>query len=150
MLGDRDRMLDDFTHVVDTARWVCGREVVEIESRCRRIIVPDINWIGATLYFDNGSSCYAHRKLDIGQANISGEYACSRNLREVELEKEAYVYTEGDYNGVRYDSKEVAGSNELFVYGGFQQKSKEFVDSIISGKEKLLRRLEMLEDHGNM
>ena len=48
---------------------------------------------------------------------------------DVELEKEAYVYTEGDYTGIRYDSKEVAGSDELFVYGGFQKKSREFVDS---------------------
>ncbi|MGA2406361.1 MAG: Gfo/Idh/MocA family oxidoreductase [Bacteroidales bacterium] len=54
----RDRMLDDFTHVVDTARWVCGGEIVKVESHCRRIIVPDINWIGATLYFDNGAICH--------------------------------------------------------------------------------------------
>ena len=48
--------------------------------------------------------------------------------------KKPFVYTEGDYTGVRYDSKEVAGSDELFVYGGFQKKSREFVDSLIAGK----------------
>ena len=29
----RDRMLDDGTHAVDTARWICGGEVVKMESR---------------------------------------------------------------------------------------------------------------------
>lgn len=136
MLTDRDRMLDDFTHVVDTARWVCGGEVVEIESRCRRILVPDINWIGATLYFDNGSSCNVTGNWTSGRrifrVNLHAQGICA----EAELEKEAYVYADGDVNGIRYDSKEVAGSNELFVYAGFQRKSREFINSILSGKDE--------------
>jgi len=36
---------------------------------------------------------------------------------------------------ITHDSKEVAGSDELFVFGGFQKKSREFVDSLIAGKE---------------
>lgn len=54
MLGDRDRMLDDYIHAVDTARYICGGEVVDIESRCRRIMVSDINWIGANLFLTMG------------------------------------------------------------------------------------------------
>jgi virulence factor len=53
-LGARDRMLDDCVHAIDTVRWMCGGQVVEIESRCKRIGTPDINSIGATLHFDNG------------------------------------------------------------------------------------------------
>ena len=67
MFEARDRMLDDFTHSVDTARWICGGEVVK---------------------------------------------------------------------GEKYDTKEIAGSSELFVYGGFQNKSIEFVSSLLEGKEK--------------
>jgi len=134
MLGDRDRMLDDFTDVVDTARWICGGEVVAIESSCRRIMVPDINWIGASLYFDNGSSCYAVGNWTSGRRIFRTTIHAPGICADVELEKEAYVYTDGDYTGVRYDSKEVAGSDELFVYGGFQKKSREFVDSLIAGK----------------
>lgn len=136
MLGDRDRMLDDFTHVVDTARWVCGGEVVEIESRCRRLIVPDINWIGATLYFDNGSSCYVIGNWTSGRRIFRVNMHAPGICGEVELEKEAFVYADGDYEGVRYDSKEIAGSNELFVYGGFQRKNREFINSILKGKEE--------------
>ncbi|MGB8490141.1 MAG: Gfo/Idh/MocA family oxidoreductase, partial [Bacteroidales bacterium] len=56
LFGTRDRMLDDYTHAVDTARWICGGEVARIESHCRRNLVPDINWIGSTLYFENGTT----------------------------------------------------------------------------------------------
>lgn len=136
MLSDRDRMLDDFAHVIDTARWICGGEVVEIESRCRRIMAPDINWIGATLYFDNGSSCYVIGNWTSGRRIFRVNMHAPGICADVELEKEAYVYADGDYNGVRYDSKEIAGSNDLFIYGGFQKKSREFIDSILTGNEE--------------
>jgi hypothetical protein len=55
---------------------------------------------------------------------------------EVELEKEAFLYKEGNYEGERFDTKEIAGSNELFIYGGFQNKTREFISSLLSGKEK--------------
>lgn len=134
LFGARDRMLDDYTHAVDTARWVCGGEVVKIESHCRRIIVPDINWIGATLYFDNGATCHVIGNWTSGRrifrVNIHAPGICT----EVELEKEAFLYADGNYEGERYDTKEIAGSNELFVYGGFQKKTFEFINSLLSGK----------------
>ncbi|HTF17364.1 MAG TPA: Gfo/Idh/MocA family oxidoreductase [Chryseolinea sp.] len=136
MIGDRDRMLDDYTHAVDTARYICGGEVVEVESHCRRLMVPDINWIGAHLHFNNGSSCYVIGNWTSGRrmfrVNVHAPGICG----EVDLEKEGYVYADGDVNGVRYDTKEVAGSDELFVYGGFQRKSREFINSLFSGQEE--------------
>lgn len=38
----RDRMLDDCVHSIDTLRWMCGGEVVDVDSRCRRVGVPDV------------------------------------------------------------------------------------------------------------
>ena len=35
---------------------MCGGEVEDLDSHCRRIGTPDINWIGAMLYFDNGAT----------------------------------------------------------------------------------------------
>ncbi|HEX9114744.1 MAG TPA: gfo/Idh/MocA family oxidoreductase, partial [Anaerolineae bacterium] len=32
--------------------------------------------------------------------------------------------------GVVYDTRAVAGSDELFVYGGFQAKHREFIDCV--------------------
>jgi len=136
MVGDRDRMLDDYIHAVDTARWICGGEIVEIESRCKRIMVPDINWIGASLYFDNGASSYVIGSWTsvrrVFRATMHAPGICG----EVELEREAFLYADGKSEGVRYDSKEIAGSNEVYVYGGFQRKSREFINSVLSRKEE--------------
>jgi predicted dehydrogenase len=133
MTGARDRMLDDYIHCIDTARWICGGEVVRIESKCKSILVPDINWIGAALHFDNGSICYTVGNWSSGRrvfrVQMHGQGICA----EAEPEKEGYLYANGDEAGIRYDSKTIAGSDELFVYGGFQKKNREFIDSILSG-----------------
>ena len=34
-----------------------------------------------------------------------------------------------------YDTREVAGSDERFVYGGHRAKNREFIDSIKSGRD---------------
>ena len=135
MLAARDRMSDDFTHCVDTARWLCGGEVVKVESNCKRINVPDINWIGATLHFDNGSTCYVIGNWASGRRVFRIQMHAPGICADVELEKEAFLYAEGNYEGERYDTKDLAGSDELAVFGGFHRKNREFIDSMLSGKE---------------
>lgn len=136
MLTARDRMLDDFTHSIDTARWICGGEVLRVESTCKRIEIADINWIGATLHFDNGSTCYVIGNWTSGRRIFRVQMHAPGISADVELEKEAQLYIDGDSNGIAYDTKDVANSEELFVFGGFQAKSKEFIESILSGAEK--------------
>lgn len=129
----RDRMLDDGTHAIDTARWICGGEVVRVESECKRVGVPDINWIGATLHFDNGSTCFvvcswaSGRRVFRTQMHAPGGYA------DIELEAEARLYLDGDYGGQVFSSQDVAGSTDNFVFGGFRNKNREFIDSLKSG-----------------
>ena len=136
MLIARDRMLDDGTHAVDTARWICGGEVVKVVSHCKRIGVPDINWIGAMLHFDNGATCFvvcswaSGRRVFRTQMHAPGAYA------DVELEREARLYVENNYEGETFDTKKVAGSDQLFVYGGFRAKHREFIDSLKSGDDR--------------
>jgi virulence factor len=135
MLIARDRMMDDGTHAVDTARWICGGEVVKVESRCRRIGVPDINWIGATLHFDNGSTCYivcswsSGRRIFRSQIHVPGGYA------DVELEVAATIYLDDNYEGETLTTQQAANSDQNFVYGGFAAKSREFIDSLKTGDE---------------
>ena len=135
-LGSRDRMMDDYSHAVDTARWVCGGEVVKIESHCRRIIVPDLNWIGSTLHFDNGSICYVIGNWASGRRIFRVNMHAPGICAEVELEKEAFIYADGDYQGKRFDTMEVSESKDLIFYGGFHEKNLEFINSIVSGKEQ--------------
>jgi virulence factor len=135
LTGARDHMMDDGVHSIDTLRWACGGEVVGVDSYCRRVGTPDVNWIGAMLHFDNGSvgvlvnSWSSGRRLFRVQLHASGIFA------EVDPEIDAKVYVEGDTEGQRYTARELAGSDELWAYGGFRSKHREFVDSILTGKD---------------
>jgi predicted dehydrogenase len=135
MLIARDRMMDDGTHAVDTARWICGGEVVKVESKARRIGVPDINWFGATLHFDNGSTCYvvcnwaSGRRVFRAQLHVQGGYA------DVEVENEAHIYLDNNYKGEALTTHQAAGSDKNYVFGGFAAKNREFIDSLKTGSD---------------
>lgn len=131
----RDRMLDDGTHAVDTARWICGGEVVRVESHCKRIGVPDINWISATLHFDNGSTCFVVCSWSSGRRVFRTQMHAPGGYADVELEGEARLYLDGDYAGQMFHTQDIAGSDHNFVYGGFRNKNREFIESLKSGTD---------------
>ena len=135
MQNARDRMLDDGTHAVDTARWICGGEVVKVESHCKRIGVPDINWIGATLHFDNGSTCFVICSWSSGRRVFRVEMHSTGGYVDVELESEARLYLDGDYKGEIFRTQDIAGSDQNFIYGGFRNKNREFIDSLKLGAD---------------
>lgn len=136
MFGARDKMLDDFIHCVDTARWLCNSEVVKVEAKCKSVLTPDVNWIGAALHFANDAICYAVGNWSSGRRIFKVEMHSPGICAEVEPEKDAYLYADGDYVGKHFDAKVIAGSQEFFIYGGFQQKNREFIDSVRSGVER--------------
>ncbi|SFS74259.1 Gfo/Idh/MocA family protein [Paenibacillus sp. BC26] len=132
-LSARDRMMDDTVHSIDTVRWMCGGNVVAIESETKRIGVPDINFISATLHFDNGSSGYLINSWSSGRRIFAVEMHAPNICVEAEHETRGFLYADGDTKGIEYDAKKVSGSDELFIYGGFQNKHREFIDSLKSG-----------------
>jgi len=133
--GAPSHMMDDCTHSVDTARWICGGEVVSVESHCRRIGVPDINWIGATLRFDVGSTCFVTNSWCSGRRVFRVQMHAPGITTDAEVEGKATVYADGDYTGKTYETREVAGSQEFHVFGGFRAKNREFIDSLKHGRE---------------
>jgi predicted dehydrogenase len=133
-LGARDHMLDDGVHAIDTLRWICGGEVVEVQSRTRRIGVPDINFICAMLHFDNGAAGVLLNSWTSGKRIFSVEMHAPGIYVEAEHEGKGRLYADGDVQGVEYDTREAAGSSELFVYGGFQAKNREFIDCVRAGR----------------
>ncbi len=131
-----DRMLGDCTHSIDTVRWMCGGEVVTVESHCKCVQVPDINWIGATLLFDNGSIGYVINSWSSGRRVYRVQMHAPGIYTDAEVEGKARLFADGDYEGVEYDTQRVAGSDEVYVYGGFRAKNREFIDSIKHGREQ--------------
>ena len=127
-------MMDDCTHSIDTVRWMCGGEVVSIDSHCKRIGVPDINWIGAMLHFDNGSTGLVINSWSSGRRVFRVQMHAPGIYCDAEVEGKAHLYADGDYDGVEYDTRQVAGSDDLRIFAGFEAKNRQFIDAIKTGK----------------
>ena len=134
-LGARDHMMDDGVHAIDTLRWMCGGEVVGVESTLRRVRVPDVNFILATLHFDTGATGVMLNSWTSGRRIFSVEMHAPGICAEAEHEGQGSLYADGDTAGTRYDTREVAGSEELYVYGGFRARHREFLDAVRAGTQ---------------
>ncbi|HZT41274.1 MAG TPA: Gfo/Idh/MocA family oxidoreductase [Chthonomonadaceae bacterium] len=134
-LAARDHMMDDGVHAIDTLRWMCGGEVVALESVTRRVIVPDINFIATLLRFDNGATGVMLNSWTSGRRTFRVQMHAPGICAEAEHENLGTLYADGDTRGVTYDTREVAGSDEFFVFGGFQAKNREFIDAVKTGTQ---------------
>ena len=134
-LEARDHMMDDGVHAIDTLRWICGGEVVTIHSVTKRVLVPDINFFAAMLEFDNGATGVMLNSWTSGRRIFAIEMHAPGIWVEAEHEGKAHLYADGDVEGVTYDTREVAGSDELYIFGGFQAKNREFIDSVKRGTQ---------------
>ena len=132
--GSSGFMIDDAIHAIDTVRWMCGGEVVDVQSRTKRACVPDINWIHADIQFDTGAIGFVQVNMSSGRRVFRVQMHAPGISTDAEVEGKAYLYKDNDYHGDVFDTKEVAGSNENYVFGGFQSKNREFIDSLKTGK----------------
>jgi virulence factor len=133
--GPRDHMMDDCTHSIDTLRWMCGGEVVDIESHCKRIGTPDINWIGATMHFDSGATGILVNSWSSGRRVFRVQMHAPNIYCDAEVESKGLLYKDGDYEGEEHDCFEVAGGKSNWEAFGFRDKNREFIDSIKTGND---------------
>ena len=129
-LDARDHMLDDGVHAIDSLRWLCGGEVTSIESISRKVGVPDRNFFAVMLGFDSGATGVMLLSWTSGRRIFRLEMHAPAICAEADLEGKGRLYADGDTEGVEYDAKAVAGSEELHVYGGFLAKNREFIDCV--------------------
>lgn len=138
-----DHVLDDSVHAIDTVRWMCGggagtasgAEVVEVESRCKRIGTPNINWVGATLHFSNGATGYVLNSWSSGRRVLRVQMHAEGIAADANIDTDGTLYTGGDTKGTVYDARTMAGSDKGYIYGGFRAKHREFIDSIKTGQD---------------
>jgi predicted dehydrogenase len=133
MLGARDHVLDDTVHSVDTLRWICGGEVVGVESRCRRISAPDVNFVSAVLYFDNGAVGLLINSWTSGKRIFAVEMHADGIFADIELEVGGYVYSDGSLEGRRLDAAEAAGDEDSVVYTGARAVIEDFIRAVRTG-----------------
>ncbi len=131
----RDHMLDDSVHSIDTLRWMCGGEVMDVECTTKRVQVPDINFISAVLHFDNGATGFMINSWSSGRRIFAVEMHAPGICAEAEHEGKGVLYADGDTRGVEFDTRQVANSDELYIFGGFQAKNREFIDCLKNGEQ---------------
>jgi len=134
-LEARDHMMDDGVHAIDTLRWMCGGEVVEVQSMTKSVLVPDINFISALLRFDNEATGVILNSWTSGRRIFKVEMHAPGICVEAEHEDKGYLYADGDTKGVEYDTRAVANSDDVYVFGGFQAKNREFIDAVKAGTQ---------------
>jgi predicted dehydrogenase len=114
---------------------MCGGDVVKIHSVTKRVMVPDINFLAVLLEFDNGATGVMLNSWSSGRRIFAVEMHAPRIWVEAEHEGKGHLYADGDTEGVEYDTRQVAGSDELYVFGGFQAKNREFINCLKSGEQ---------------
>jgi predicted dehydrogenase len=134
-LDARDHMMDDGVHAIDTLRWMCSGEVVRIEAVSRRILTPDLNFFAVLLEFDNGATGVLLNSWTSGRRIFRVQMHAPGICAEAEHENKGFLYTDGDTKGIAFDTREVAKSDDLYVFGGFQAKSREFIDCVREGTQ---------------
>ena len=135
--GARDHMMDDCVHSIDTLRWMCGGEVVKVESHVKRVLVPDINFISATLHFDNGSTGCLINSWASGKRVFAVEMHAPGIFAEAEHETKGRLYVDGDTEGVEYEAAGSAKSSDFHVYTGVQGIVADFLDCCRTGRRNV-------------
>jgi len=135
MLIAADHMMDDCVHAIDTIRFLCGGEVVKVEAVTRQVGTPDINFIVAQLVFDTGATGLVMNSWTSGRrvfrVQMHGRGICA----ELDPEVQGRLYADGDTVGTNFDTREVAGSAEPYVFNGFASKNREFIDAVKAGRQ---------------
>jgi predicted dehydrogenase len=122
-----------------------------VESATRRVGVHDINYISATLHFENGAIGYLINSWSSGRRVFDIEMHAPGICAEAEHEKGGYLYADGDTEGVYFDSAQCAGSDAFHVRTGVRYLARDFVDSCRAHKrscsdfENALKGIEIAE-----
>ena len=138
LLGARDHMMDDSVHAIDTLRWIAGSEVIKVDSVCNRIGgTVDINFIMAQLTFANGCVGHLMNNWSSGKRIFAVEMHAPAIYVEAEHEAKGYMYTDGNLTPQVFDTTEVAGSNENYIFTGVLASIEDFVNCCLNGGQPM-------------
>jgi len=132
-LEARDHMMDDGVHAIDTLRWMCGGEVTALHSITKRVTTPDINFFAVMFEFDNGATGLMINSWTSGRRIFDVEMHAPGICAEAEHEGKGHLYADGDTEGMEFDTRQVAGGDAFYEYGGFKAKNREFIDCLKAG-----------------
>ncbi len=129
-LGAASHILDDGVHAIDTVRWLCGGEVVDLDVIVGSHRTPDVNLVVAQMQFDNGAVGTLHNNWASGRRVFGIEMHATGICAEGDIEVEARIYADGDTVGTLHRAGDVAGGDDLYLRAGFYAKSADFMRAI--------------------
>jgi predicted dehydrogenase len=133
-IGARDHMMDDSVHAIDTLRWMAGSEVVKVDSITNRVGgTVDINFIMAQLTFANGCVGHLMNNWSSGKRIFAVEMHAPGIYVEAEHETKGYLYSDGNLTPTVFNTTEVAGSTDDYVFTGVLAAAEDFVNCCVSG-----------------
>jgi len=137
-IGTRDHLLDDSVHAIDTLRWIAGSEVVKVDSVTRRIAgTIDINFVMAQLSFANGCVGHLMNNWSSGKRIFAVEMHAPGIFVEAEHEAKGYMYTDGNLVPQVFDTADIAGSKENYIFTGVLAAAEDFVNCCLNGGQPM-------------
>ena len=146
--GSIDFLTTDGIHCVDRLRWACGGEVRKVVSSVRRLYSDYENAYTALIEFDNGTIGELSTNWAVGGRQWLFEMhakGVSAYINATGPENQTLIYAGESVGKDRQWSKEgeayrlgmaeVAGSNESYLWNGFQAENRHFIDCIKEGRQ---------------
>ncbi|MBI3990764.1 MAG: Gfo/Idh/MocA family oxidoreductase [Candidatus Omnitrophica bacterium] len=131
--GASDVLTSDVIHAVDNLRWL-GGEVKKISASVRNLYADYDNSFNAIMEFENGAIGFLVSNFMVGKRIFAQEMHAKGISAYVEPEVKAVIYTDNIEEGTILESGEIAGSNELYVRGGFYSENRHFIDCVKNKK----------------
>jgi len=129
-LEARDHMMDDFVHVIDTLRSFDSSPVIQVNSVCRRLNTPDINWIEVLLQHASGFTSTGIANWVSGRRMFRVQLHAPGFWGQADLEGDVTIWENGEVEPTVTTAQELAGSDDFYVFGGFRRKTEEFIDAV--------------------
>lgn len=123
-----DHITGDAVHAIDTLRWMCGGEVVDVHSVAKRQDAPSLNYYSAIIQFDTGATGVITHSWTSGRRTFRVEMHALGICAEAEHEGDGHLYADGDTTGTPFTGAEASGSDEYVIRCGFHARHREFVD----------------------
>ncbi len=132
--GAVDILTSDCIHAVDTLRFL-GGDVDRVVASVKTLGQNYEMSFNALMEFESGATGILLGNWRTGGRIHQFEMHARAISAFVNPDYEAVIHRDGNLFVERLDSKEVAGSDQLYKYYGFWNQSRHFVDCIRSGAE---------------
>ncbi|HID94828.1 MAG TPA: Gfo/Idh/MocA family oxidoreductase [Candidatus Latescibacteria bacterium] len=127
--GAVDVLTCDAIHAVDTLRWL-GGEVRELYSSVRKLHSRYYNMFVAIIQFEGGSIGVLLTNWAAGKRVHTFEMHAKGISAFINPDEEGVIYKDNRSEGITLSTKDAAGSDEFYIYYGYYQENRHFIDCI--------------------